>query len=174
MTSLETDAGCFDQPETDAHPRTLPPNDVDWTQCLIEVDGGLDDGDIEQIKFLLRGFLSDAKLKKIQRGTGLFEELNLLGHINIESGRFELLEECLYRVHRKDLIRKLGGKNPNHVKQRLDRLKKEIRNNTEVNKAAVHNELPPFRLDLVHVYLIPACELTMFTELCSLQPSSFW
>ncbi|KAK3083510.1 hypothetical protein FSP39_024443 [Pinctada imbricata] len=122
---------------------------VDWTRCLIEVDSGLDESDVEQLKFLLRGCISDARLKKLSCGTEIFQELHNSGYIDIDNGSLDILEECLYRIHRKDLIRKLGGRDHLQIRNRLERYKEEIKRKMDPKEDP--KSLLPFRVMLFEI-----------------------
>lgn len=138
MNDIETDRPDL-IPEEDA----VPQKGFDYGKFLVTVDNGLDSNDVENLKFLLRGIVTDSKLQKAQRGLDLFSELQNLGMIDIENGDLELLEECLYRIHRKDLLKKIA-RDTAMVEQRLRRLTEELQ-----NKKVTHIEstkmLSPFR-----------------------------
>jgi hypothetical protein len=138
MNDIETDRPEM-VPEVDA----VPQKGFDYGTFLVTVDSGLDSDDVQNLKFLLRGVITDSKLQKAQRGLTLFDELQNLGVIDIENGDLELLEECLYRIHRKDLLKKMA-RDSALVEQRLRRLTEELQ-----NKKVTHMEsakiLSPFR-----------------------------
>lgn len=117
MNDIETDNTIL----TDA----VSEKGYDYGEFLVCVDSGLDTSDVDNLKFLLRGFLPDSKIQRTERGLDLFTELQNAGVIDIDNGDLELLEECLYRIHRKDLLKKMA-RDTNLVEQRLKRLQADL------------------------------------------------
>lgn len=142
MNDIETD-----RPEL--VPDAVPQKGFDYGQFLVTVDNGLDTSDVENLKFLLRGIVPDSKLQKAQRGLDLFNELQNAGVIDMEEGDLELLEECLYRIHRKDLLKKIA-RDTIMVEQRLRRLQEEIYRK-DVNYMESNKFLSPFRVLLFEI-----------------------
>lgn len=97
----------------------------DYGEFLVCVDSGLDISDVDNLKFFLCGFLSDFKIQRAERGLDLFIEFQNVGVIDIDNGDLEFFEECLYRIYRKDLLKKMV-RDINFVEQRLKRLQVDL------------------------------------------------
>lgn len=97
----------------------------DYGEFLVCVDSGLDISDVDNLKFFLRGVLSDFKIQRAQRGLDLFIEFQNVGVIDIDNVDLEFFEECLYRIYRKDLLKKMV-RDINFVEQRLKRLQVDL------------------------------------------------
>lgn len=106
-------------------------------KLLVKVDEELGSEDLVSLKFLTRGTVSDSKLEKVNRGIKLFEQLRNCGKLVPEEENFEFLIECLYRIHRLDLVRRLKG-NPKQVARQL-------------SQGILQSNLSPFRVMLFEV-----------------------
>ncbi|KAJ8321053.1 hypothetical protein KUTeg_002640 [Tegillarca granosa] len=106
-------------------------------KLLVKVDEELGSEDLVSLKFLTRGTVSDSKLEKVNRGIKLFEQLRNCGKLVPEEENFEFLIECLYRIHRLDLVRRLKG-NPKQVARKL-------------SQGILQSNLSPFRVMLFEV-----------------------
>lgn len=127
----------------------VPQKAFDYGEFLVCVDSGLDSSDVDNLKFLLRGVLPDSKIQRAERGLDLFTELQNAGVIDIDNGDLELLEECLYRIHRKDLLKKMA-RDTNLVELRLKRLQADLQKKkiSYMNSARF---LSPFRVLLFEI-----------------------
>lgn len=121
----------------------VPQKAYDYGEFLVCVDSGLDSSDVDNLKFLLRGVLPDSKIQRAQRGLDLFTELQNAGVIDIDNGDLELLEECLYRIHRKDLLKKMA-RDTNLVELRLKRLQADLQKK-KISYMNTARFLSPFR-----------------------------
>uniref|UniRef100_A0A8W8LAS0 Caspase-8 n=1 Tax=Magallana gigas TaxID=29159 RepID=A0A8W8LAS0_MAGGI len=141
MNDIETDNTIW----TDA----VSEKGYDYGEFLVCVDSGLDTSDVDNLKFLLRGVLPDSKIQRAERGLDLFTELQNAGVIDIDNADLELLEECLYRIHRKDLLKKMA-RDTNLVEQRLKRLQADLQKKkiSYMNSAKF---LSPFRVLLFEI-----------------------
>lgn len=101
-------------------------------KLLVRVDEELGTEDLLSLKFLARGTVSDSKLEKVDRGIKLFEQLRNCGKLDPEEENFEYLIECLYRIHRLDLVRRLKAI-PKQVARKLN------------EGGILHSNLSPFR-----------------------------
>ncbi|XP_022327245.2 caspase-8-like [Crassostrea virginica] len=125
-----------------------PQQGFDFGQFLVALDSRLDSSDVENLKFLLRGFIPDSRLQKADRGLDLFTELQNTGVIDPDENDLELLEECLYRIHRKDLLKTIA-RNTEYVDRRLRKLQEDIKRNvTHLNSSRF---LSPFRVLLFEI-----------------------
>lgn len=97
----------------------------DYGEFFVCVDSGLDISDVDNLKFFLRGVLSDFKIQRAERGLDLFIEFQNVGVIDIDNVDLEFFEECLYRIYRKDLLKKMV-RDINFVEQRLKRLQVDL------------------------------------------------
>lgn len=80
-------------------------NEDDLHNLLIEINEDLSSEDLEVLKFLLYDKIPASKLQNADSALSIFENLkkgNKISHTNID-----ILLECLWWMHRKDLIRKL-------------------------------------------------------------------
>ncbi|XP_052812845.1 caspase-8-like [Mya arenaria] len=81
-------------------------SDADLHQRLVAVDDEIGTGDLEGLKFLCRDHLSASKLDKASSALEIFE--NMKKALLIDVNNVDFLLECLGRIHRFDLVRKLG------------------------------------------------------------------
>lgn len=127
----------------------VPQKGFDYGEFLVRVDSGLDSSDVDNLKFLLRGVLPDSRIQRAERGLDLFTELQNAGAIDTDDGNLELLEECLYRIHRKDLLNKMA-RDTYLVEQRLKRLQEDLQKKAilYMNSAKF---LSPFRVLLFEI-----------------------
>ncbi|XP_013381129.1 caspase-8 [Lingula anatina] len=89
--------------ETDA----VQPAQASYFRMLLKkVDEQLVSRDLNAIKFLCRDVLPHSKLEKINRGLALFTELEYKGLLS--PNNLKLLEECLFRIQRADLLKQMG------------------------------------------------------------------
>lgn len=101
-TELELDSIRLQQ-EGPPYPRD---NEEELRCQLIVIDEELGSEDLEVLKFLCYDILPSSKLHNADSALSIFENLkkgNRLSHTNVD-----FLIECLWYMHRKDLIRKLG------------------------------------------------------------------
>ncbi|XP_060560660.1 caspase-8-like [Ruditapes philippinarum] len=94
---------------------------TDLHQRLIDIDEEVGDDELEGLKFLCRDHIPVSKLEKSQTALEVFDIMKKM--VLIESNNVDYLLECLGRVHRLDLVRKLGFQ-PDAVRNHLQNFKK--------------------------------------------------
>lgn len=93
----------------------IPPM-LDLHQALIDIDEELGEEEIEALKFLCRDHISVSKLERAESALEIFDMMKK--QVLIAENNQDYLLECLGRVHRIDLVRKLGFQ-PDAVKEFL-------------------------------------------------------
>ncbi|CAD5115032.1 DgyrCDS4053 [Dimorphilus gyrociliatus] len=97
---LESD--CVGNP--DSHQQ----HEVEWIHKLYKISAELKIRDINSLKFLLKDLVSSSKLEKTDRGSEIMTLLIDNNKIDLTTGNMDCLQECLYYIGRRDLLRHLN------------------------------------------------------------------
>ncbi|XP_070570552.1 caspase-8-like isoform X2 [Ptychodera flava] len=95
-------------------------SDLSYRKVLKSVDENLMARDLNSLKFLCRDFIPAGKLESARKARDVFQELEFKGYLG-PGDKLYFLAELLVRIHRVDLIKKLGLGRPRDVQVKLNR-----------------------------------------------------
>ncbi|XP_053385490.1 caspase-8-like [Mercenaria mercenaria] len=126
QASLQQEVACVNDDTEDVQCDSLRVDNnrtglSDLHQCLIDIDEEVGEEELEGFKFLCRDHISVSKLDRAQTCLEIFDIMQKM--VLIDVNNVDFLLECLGRVHRFDLVRKLGFQ-PDAVRDHLPNFKK--------------------------------------------------